>query len=303
MTEERRKYVLQHPVYTLEGKELVPAGAELTEEILKGLSAQGKTNGNRMVRLLEYGTIRRDLLDSFSHPPYDVIFSPPERTAAILEIMTNVRLMIPVLECLEYFKQEDFYTYRHMLLVFALSILLGLELRKDDPDFMNGALVSPAHDFGKICVPPEVLKKNHPLKRTEWQILEHHTLAGFVLLKYYNDRPLSALVARDHHERRNGSGYPLGISLNDPLVEIVVVCDIFDALMSPRPYRPNNYDNRTALEEICEQAERGELSLDVVKALVACNRKSKPHYTRCALPKETRGTPPTGNNYGIVVED
>ena len=303
MTEEGRKYVLQHPVYTLEGKELLQAGAELTEEKLKELSKRGKKNGGRMIRLLEYGSIHGDLLNFFSQPPYDVIFSPRERIVSLFEVMAAVEFMLPVLESLEYFKQEDFYTYRHMLLVFALSILLGLELRKEELDFMNGALVAPAHDFGKICVPPEVLKKTNPLKRTEWQILEHHTLAGYVLLKYYNDQALSARVARDHHERRSGSGYPLGISLNDPMVEIVVVCDIFDALMSPRPYRPINYDNRTALEEICEQARRGELSWKVVKALVACNRKDKPHYTRCDLSKEKRGTPPAGNNYGILVED
>jgi HD-GYP domain-containing protein (c-di-GMP phosphodiesterase class II) len=189
-----------------------------------------------------------------------------------------------------------------MLLVFALSIHLGQELLKEDLDLMNGAFSSPAHDFGKICVPLEVLKKNDPLTRTERQILEHHTLAGYVLLKYYHDSDLSARIARDHHERNNGSGYPGGITLKDRLVEIVIVSDIYDALISPRPYRPISYDNRTAIEEICSKAERGEIGWDAVKALVACNRKNKPHYSICDISADKRGTPPPGNVYGITAD-
>lgn len=62
------------------------------------------------------------------------------------------------------------------------------------------------------------------------------------------------------------------------MVEIVAACDVYDALILPRPYRPIPYDNRTAMEEITEMANRNQLSLEVVQALVAMNRKDKPHY-------------------------
>jgi HD-GYP domain-containing protein (c-di-GMP phosphodiesterase class II) len=303
MTEDTRQHILQYPVFTLDKKELLPAGVTLTAEILEELSVLGRANSPRVIKLLDYGSIRKDMLEFFSLPPYNLIFSDQEQIASLLEVMARAKLMLPVLESLDYFRQEDFYTYRHMLLVFALSILLGQELMKEDLEVMNGALVSPAHDFGKICVPLEVLKKSTPLTRTERQILEHHTLAGYVLLRYYNDNELSTRVARDHHERCNGSGYPLGIALQDPLIEIVVVSDIYDALISPRPYRAVSYDNRTALEEICKRAGRGEFNWNVVKALVACNRKDKPHYTRCTISAEKRGTPPPGNTYGTTAED
>ena len=97
--------------------------------------------------------------------------------------------------------------------------------------------------------------------------------------------------------------YPLGILLNDPMVEIVAVCDVYDALISPRPYRQASYDNRTALEEITVMAEEGVISWEVVQVLVAHNRKSKPHYTDCIVSKEKRGKPPYGNVYGIIVPD
>jgi HD-GYP domain-containing protein (c-di-GMP phosphodiesterase class II) len=109
-------------------------------------------------------------------------------------------------------------------------------------------------------------------------------------------------VARDHHEKKNGKGYPRGINLDNPLVEIVVVCDIYDALISPRPYRPISYNNRTALEVLTSMVAAKEVNEDVVKALVALNRKDKPHYKECILSEEKRGTSPENNNYGKIEE-
>jgi HD-GYP domain-containing protein (c-di-GMP phosphodiesterase class II) len=294
------EYTLQYPVETLDSIQLFPARTILTKEKLAELRTLNRVNQIRAVRLFEYGSIKKDILGFLDQPPYDIIFSEQEQVDSMLEIMAMTELKFPVLECLDYFREKDFYTYRHMLLVFALSIHLGQELLKDNLDLMNGAFSSPAHDFGKICVPLEVLKKSGPLKRSERKLLEHHTLAGYVLLKYYNDSDLSARIARDHHERKNGSGYPGGITLRDRLVEIVVVSDIYDAMISPRPYRPVSYDNRTAIEEICSKSEIGEISWDVVRALVASNRKNKPHYSDCHLPGKKRGTPPPDNLYGII---
>jgi HD-GYP domain-containing protein (c-di-GMP phosphodiesterase class II) len=132
--------------------------------------------------------------------------------------------------------------------------------------------------------------------------LDNHSAAGYVLLSYYlgDPRSLASLVARDHHERKDGSGYPRGIPLRDLLVEVIAVCDVYDALISPRPYRPASYDNRTALEEITGMAERGEIGWDVVKALVACNRSARPHYSESEVSTEKRGVPPPGNLHGVI---
>jgi HD-GYP domain-containing protein (c-di-GMP phosphodiesterase class II) len=79
------------------------------------------------------------------------------------------------------------------------------------------------HDIGKVCVPLEILKKESPLTRDERKNVEHHTIAGYILLSYYsqNVNNIAARVARDHHERRNGSGYPRGINLNDRMQDTV----------------------------------------------------------------------------------
>jgi HD-GYP domain-containing protein (c-di-GMP phosphodiesterase class II) len=124
----------------------------------------------------------------------------------------------PLLESLDYFKKYDFYTYRHILIVLALTALMCQDLVVDYQELMEEIAAGAMHDIGKICVPMQILKKSSPLTQTERAILEHHTAAGFVLLCYYHQysQHLAAITARDHHERKDGSGYPLGIQLNDP---------------------------------------------------------------------------------------
>jgi len=296
---------LGFPVHAMDGRLLLPAGAELTTEALEGLIAARPEGSSQAVPLLEYGTIRQDILAFMEMEPYRVIFEDPVRKAGLLEVMNKVRLLPPILESLSYFKAHDHYTYRHILIVFAMSTLLAQDLVQDYQDLMQEAMAGPSHDFGKIAVPLGILKKTDALSRTERGILEHHASAGFVLLSYYlgDSQGLAAHVAKEHHERRDGSGYPLGILLADSMVEIIAAADIYDALISPRPYRPRAYDNRTALEELTELAGQGKLSWEVLQALVAYNRKGKPHHSACAVSLEKRGVPPEDNLYGVILDD
>lgn len=298
------EYKLAYPIHTLDDKELLPAGTVLTHEVMQELREAGREFSSVTAKLLGHRTIRKDLMTFFSQPPYDIIFSDPSETTAVLSVMEKVQLSMPILKSLDHFKDNDFYTYRHMLLVFAMTIRLSRDL-VDPHGLMREAMASPSHDFGKICVPMDILKKTHPLSRTERNILEHHTLAGYVLLNYYADDPtqLAARIARDHHERANGSGYPIGLNANDYMVEIVVVSDIYDALISPRPYRPTSYDNRTALEEICDMAEKGILDPGIVKILVVANRRLKANPAASVISKDRRGDPPGDNVYGKMTGD
>jgi HD-GYP domain-containing protein (c-di-GMP phosphodiesterase class II) len=156
-----------------------------------------------------------------------------------------------------------------------------------------------------MCVPLHILKKTTPLTKMERSFLEHHAVAGYVLLSYYyrDTQQLACKVAFDHHERRDCSGYPRGILLKDPLIEIIAVSDIYDALITLRPYRSGAYDNRTALEEITKMAKQNKIGRDVVEALIAHNRKSNPPYKEMTISAEKRGTPPSNNVYGITAEE
>jgi len=295
---------LGHPVCTLDNRLLLEAGTDLTSEILEELISSHKGESCEVVSLLGYGTVYRDLVQFMRQGPYRVIFDDPARRTNLLSLIEKVRQPLPILESLNLFKKHDPYTYRHILMVFAFSTLLAQDLVRDYGDLLREAEAGPMHDFGKVCVPFHILKKTDPLARIEKTILENHTSAGFVLLSYYlqDYRSLGALVARDHHERRDGSGYPLGIALIDSMVEIVAVCDIYDALISTRPYRPTSFDNRTALEEIVEMSLQGKFGWEVVQILVAYNRKDKPYFKDCKISTERRGKPPEGNLYGVIVD-
>jgi HD-GYP domain-containing protein (c-di-GMP phosphodiesterase class II) len=87
------------------------------------------------------------------------------------------------------------------------------------------------------------------------------------------------------------------------MVEIVAACDIYDALISSRPYRPASFDNRTALEEMDRLVEKGIINHDIVQVLVANNRQDKPRYTGIKLSGEKRGIPPKHNVYGITAAE
>lgn len=295
---------LKHPVNTLDNEILLPAGSLPSRETLEELIASDRHRSYPKTPLLEFGTVREDLLESIRHGPYEVIFEGSQRFEQMLAFMEKIRMVLPTVEYLDHFKKEDPYTYLHILKVFALSTLLASVLLEDDQELSLEGMAGPIHDFGKICVPIETLRKSDPLTRTERGILEHHAFAGYVLVSYYLKDPdnFLAKVAKEHHERRNGSGYPQGIALRDRMVEIIVVTDIYDALISHRPYRKAAFDNRSALEEITRMASAGEVSWDVVKALISQNRRNKPPYTECVVSTEIRGKRPEGN-YGVIVDE
>jgi HD-GYP domain-containing protein (c-di-GMP phosphodiesterase class II) len=294
---------LDYPVHTLDKRLFLPAGKLLTSEALDELIATNKGTSYKTLPFLEYGTVYQDILRLLQNPPYHVIFDEL-KSKIVLNIMKKISFIPPILESLNYFKENDFYTYRHSLMVFAMSTIMARDLLEKTEDWIMEAMAGSIHDLGKICVPLQILEKSDPLTRTDRSIVEHHALAGFVLLSYFlqDRRSFAAWIAREHHERRDGSGYPLGISLIDRMVEIIAACDVYDALLSPRPYRPTPYDNRTALEEIIEMAQGGKLSWDVVQTLVSHNRKDRPHFRECRVSSEKRGTPPADNLYGIIVD-
>lgn len=100
---------------------------------------------------------------------------------------------------------------------------------------------SPLHDIGKIGIPDAILNKPGKLNAEEWEIMQSHAILGYDMLKSSN-RPIlkaGAIIARDHHEKWNGTGYPAGKAGEDIdiLGRITAVADVFDALGSDRCYK------------------------------------------------------------------
>jgi hypothetical protein len=113
------------------------------------------------------------------------------------------------------------------------------------------AYASMMHDVGKANIPDAVLKKSGRLSEVEWEIMREHTVWGDQLLAEGDDFELARVVARSHHEHWDGSGYPDGLSGAEiPLAaRIVAVADVFDALISQRPYK-DAWSHAEAVREV-----------------------------------------------------
>lgn len=136
-------------------------------------------------------------------------------------------------------KAKDEYTHQHNIGVGILSTLIGKWLNWADNEVALLSLAATMHDVGKIKISQEILLKPGKLTAEEYDEIKRHTILGYNMLKEtvgINYRV--ALVALQHHERADGTGYPLQLkdSQLDRMSRIVAVADVFHAMSSKRPY-------------------------------------------------------------------
>jgi diguanylate cyclase (GGDEF)-like protein len=170
---------------------------------------------------------------------------------------------------------KDFETHGHTSRAATMAATLGesLGLSPGDLDHLRqGAYL---HDLGKLCVPDDILKKPGHLNPEEWLKMQSHVLHGYDLATRIPGVPQDVLsVIRSHNERWDGSGYPDGLAGPDiPLLaRIFAVCDVYDALISARPYK-DAWTHEDACAEITRQSGR-HFDPDVVQAFVHLTRQS-----------------------------
>ena len=149
-----------------------------------------------------------------------------------------------------------------------LGLALGLEREACD----RLELAATLHDLGKVGIPDAILNKTGPLNEAERNEMETHVAIGARMLDG-GAHPLirtAHLVALTHHENWDGTGYPQGLRGEDiPLVgRIVAVCDVYDALVSARPYK-SAWRSEDALAEV-ERLAGTKFDPAVVEAFFRC---------------------------------
>jgi putative nucleotidyltransferase with HDIG domain len=135
---------------------------------------------------------------------------------------------------------KDDYTAEHTRGVALRAVQVGEELGLPPARLRELAIGGLVHDVGKLSVPNEILQKPGALTDEEYDQIKRHPELGSDLVRQLGFSAQVARLVLDHHERLDGSGYPRGLGAPDLDLEtrILAVCDVFDALLSKRVYRP-----------------------------------------------------------------
>ena len=134
---------------------------------------------------------------------------------------------------------KDFYTRGHSDRVASYAVHLGIKVELTDDELERLYIGGVLHDIGKIGVPDHILNKPDKLTDDEFDVIKRHPVIGREILnQVYSLKDIIPLVYY-HHERLDGTGYPEGLRGEEisPLVRILSVADIFEALTSDRAYR------------------------------------------------------------------
>jgi PAS domain S-box-containing protein len=184
-------------------------------------------------------------------------------------LQASVAAMVTAMEV------RDPYTAGHETRVADIAYAIGAEMGWPASRLEGLRMAAMVHDIGKISIPTEILTKPGRLTAEEYTLVKEHPETGYSILR---DIPFSWPIAdmvRQHHEKLNGSGYPLGLKGNEILAEskVLAVADIVEAMASNRPYRVG-IDLDVVLDQI--QSEAGILlDPEAVRICVALFRGKK----------------------------
>ena len=144
-----------------------------------------------------------------------------------------------VMDHLQMMPHTEDYLYHHSVDVGIISGCLGLWTGRPFREMEEIILGALLHDAGKALIPLKVLNKSEPLTEAEMNLVRFHSIRGYKFLKQNSELPRSILLcALQHHERGDGSGYPLSVREDKihPYAKIIAVADVFDAMTSVRSY-------------------------------------------------------------------
>lgn len=165
-------------------------------------------------------------------------------------------------------KVSDEYTFKHSVDVATMAMIVAKQYGFDKKQVYEIGISGLLHDLGKSKIPNEVLNKPARLTEEEFEVMKQHSVFGYRILKDKKDiSDQVRLGVLQHHEKVNGTGYPMGVTAAQMHVyaKILSVVDIYDALVTERPYK-NAFSQRDAVEMIMSMTQ--ELDMDVMKSFL-----------------------------------
>lgn len=165
-------------------------------------------------------------------------------------------------------ESRDSYTVGHARRVSKYCVMIAKEMNYCDDDIELLKHAAWLHDIGKISTSDIILLKPDKLSEAEHKIMQEHLTSGYNMLAKIDQYKEIAQIMREHHERFDGKGYPLGLKADEikPLSKIIIVADAFDAMTTDRIYKPKK-SIQVALKEV-ENLSTKQFHPEVVNAAV-----------------------------------
>lgn len=147
-------------------------------------------------------------------------------------------------------EQRDTYTAGHTVRVAEYAAMIAAEMKLSEQDINQLVAAAKLHDIGKVVTPDSILLKPSKLTSLEYELIKEHVNAGYEVLSTIHSYKELAEIMRYHHERYDGSGYPLGKAGGEiPLLgHIMAVADSFDAMTTNRIYKPRKEVKESIIE-------------------------------------------------------
>jgi len=246
--------ILSSGIYNSRGEELIMAGKQLTDAYVQQLLKQGVTVAwvddaaplgqqvNDVIkwqtRLAAVNQVRNILLDAKDSGR--LVIEPQNLYNTVGEFTEQLLARKNLIFNLVDLRSQDDYTFAHSVNVCTLSLMTGITMgySREDLEVLGvGALL---HDLGKVKIPDQILNKPGALSKEEFDIMKKHTIFGYELIhEAGNIGEVQALMALQHHENYDGSGYPVGIQDKKihEFSQVVAIADRFDAITADRVYR------------------------------------------------------------------
>jgi len=152
------------------------------------------------------------------------------------QLLSNKNLIFNLVDL----RSQDDYTFAHSVNVCLLTLMTGITLGYGHSELAFLGIGALLHDLGKVKIPDEILNKPGGLTAEEFEVMKNHTVLGYEMIREAgNLDEMNAIMALQHHENYDGSGYPKGLKgeqINE-YAQIVAIADRFDAITANRVYR------------------------------------------------------------------
>ena len=157
----------------------------------------------------------------------------------IIDIIDSVNCKNDIFTYIGHLKTSDLHTYAHCLNVSLICNLFGLWLGYEGDDLKNLTISGMLHDIGKTKIDENIINKPEKLTEIEYDQVKEHAILGYNLVKDLDIPEEIKLGILMHHEKIDGSGYPLGLTEDriSTTGKIVAICDIYEAMTADRVYR------------------------------------------------------------------